>query len=83
MRGLGRLVARRAPDLVGSPWTFDDVQALPPVEVPPEHIAPAQERGPDPLECGFLLVGGVLAPLPSKIRLPHEDDEDDEEPGVR
>lgn len=69
-------------DLVPSPWTFDVVQAMPPVEVPPEHIAPARERGPDPLEGGFLLAGGVLAPLPARIRLPHEDDEDDEEPAV-
>lgn len=64
-------------DLVPSPWTFDVVQAMPPVEVPPEHIAPAEERGPDPLECGFLLVGGVLAPLPGRIRLPHEADDED------
>ncbi|MCW2621725.1 MAG: hypothetical protein JWL64_1327 [Frankiales bacterium] len=37
------------------------------------------DGGPrDPLEAGFLLVGGVLAPLPRRVRLPHEDDDADE-----
>ncbi len=46
------------------------------LEAPPEHVA-LDER-PDPLQSGFLLVGGVLAPLPPRLRLPHEDDEGEE-----
>ncbi len=61
---------------------MDDLAALPPTfrapelprpPVPPEHVA-LDTRGPDPLECGFLLAGGVLAPLPARVRLPHEDE---------
>lgn len=52
------------------------VQSPPPslLQAPPEHVA-LSERG-DPLCGGFLLAGGVLAPLPPKVRLPHEDDDD-------
>ena len=32
----------------------------------------------DPLDCGFVLAGGVLAPLPPRVRLPHEGDEGDD-----
>ena len=41
------------------------------LEAAPGHVAPAPER-PDPLD-GLVLVGGVLAPLPPRVRLPHED----------
>ncbi len=47
----------------------------------PEHVAAYDiDHGdrPDPLDGGFFLVGGVLAPLPPRIRLPHEDDEGEE-----
>ena len=46
------------------------------LEAPPEHVATSDR--PDPLESGFLLLGGVLAPLPPRVRLPHEDDEGEE-----
>jgi len=46
------------------------------LEAPPEHVA--HDERPDPLQSGFLLVGGVLAPLPPRLRLPHEDDEGEE-----
>lgn len=54
------------------------VVAPPPslITAPPEHVALSDR--PDPLEGGFLLVGGVLAPLPPRVRLPHEDDEGEE-----
>lgn len=39
---------------------------------PPEHVRTCDR--PDPLRAGFLLAGGVLAPLPERVRLPHEDD---------
>lgn len=42
----------------------------------PDHVAHSDR--PDPLESGFLLIGGVLAPLPPRVRLPHEDDEGEE-----
>lgn len=42
----------------------------------PGHIA--YDDRPDPLQSGFLLVAGVLAPLPPRVRLPHEDDEGEE-----
>lgn len=48
------------------------------LQAPPEHVAhysvDGQDR-PDPLRDGFLLLGGILAPLPERVRLPHEDDE--------
>ncbi|MCY7366091.1 MAG: hypothetical protein LH469_12385 [Frankiaceae bacterium] len=43
---------------------------------PPEHVA--HDDRPYPLQSGFLLVGGILAPLPPRVRLPHEDDEGEE-----
>jgi hypothetical protein len=52
------------------------VPEAPPLDVPPDHIA-LDTRGPDPLDAGFVLSGGVLAPLPARVRLPHEDDEQD------
>ena len=42
----------------------------------PSHTA--YDERPDPLQNGFLLLGGVLAPLPPRVRLPHEDDEGEE-----
>lgn len=42
----------------------------------PSHVAFDDRR--DPLDLGFVLLGGVLAPLPPRVRLPHEDDEGDE-----
>ena len=47
----------------------------------PEHVASYGADGedrPDPLQGGFLLAGGVLAPLPPRVRLPHEDDQGEE-----
>lgn len=44
----------------------------------PEHVAHYYADGgdrPDPLRDGFLLLGGVLAVMPERVRLPHEDDE--------
>lgn len=42
----------------------------------PSHQAYDDRR--DPLEHGFLLLGGTLATIPPRVRLPHEDDEGDE-----
>ncbi len=60
---------------------MDDLTPLPPSHagplVPTDAHVLAVDRPVDPLDCGFLLSGGVLAPLPGKVRLPHEDDEDD------
>ena len=42
----------------------------------PSHQAYEDRR--DPLEDGFLLIGGCLATLPPRVRLPHEDDEGEE-----
>lgn len=42
----------------------------------PGHVA--YDDRPDPLDRGFLLLGGALAPLPPRVRLPHEDDEGEE-----
>ena len=36
----------------------------------------AVERRDDPLDLGFVLCDGLLAPLPAKVRLPHEDEEE-------
>ena len=46
------------------------------LEAAPDHVAHSDRQ--DPLDEGFLLVGGVLAPLPPRVRLPHEDDEGEE-----
>ncbi len=46
------------------------------LQAEPGHVAHDDRR--DPLEHGFLLLGGVLAPLPPRVRLPHEDDEGEE-----
>lgn len=57
---------------------MDDLAPLPPAYVGPPadgRTVLAVERPTDPLDCGFLLSGGVLAPLPAKVRLPHEDDD--------
>jgi hypothetical protein len=67
-------------DLVQHPWTFDKGQPVPRAVVDEEAVTLAVERQPDPLDDGFVLAGGVLAPLPPKVRLPHEDDEDDADP---
>ncbi len=74
-----------AEDLVQHPWTYDKGSPVPRSVVDEDAVTLAVERPPDPLDDGFLLAGGVLAPLPPKVRLPHEDDEeegedDDEEP---
>ena len=42
----------------------------------PSHQAYEDRR--DPLEHVFLLIGGTLATLPPRVRLPHEDDEGEE-----
>ena len=49
----------------------------PPPPVADGHVL-AVERPADPLDCGFLLAGGVLAPLPAKVRLPHDEDAEDD-----
>ena len=41
-----------------------------------DHVAHVDRQ--DPLDLGFVLLGGVLAPLPPRVRLPHEDDEGEE-----
>jgi hypothetical protein len=49
----------------------------PPVAEPlPETHHLAVERPADPLDCGFLLSGGVLGVLPAKVRLPDPEDDD-------
>ena len=57
---------------------MDEIAPLPVLTAPPAvldtHVLAVEHRE-DPLDCGFLLAGGVLAPLPAKVRLPHEDDE--------
>ena len=52
-----------------TPSTF----SLPPPVVSDAHEVVLAGGGPDPLRDGFLLVGGVLAPIPARVRLPHED----------
>lgn len=58
-----------------TPSTFQ----LPPLpEHDGNHIVLDGGSGPlDPLQAGFLLVGGVLAPIPKRVRLPHEADDED------
>lgn len=58
-------------------------QAAPPpssLQAPPDHVAHDDTHlgRNDPLQHGFLLLGGLLAPLPPRVRLPHEDDEGEE-----
>lgn len=64
-----------AEELAPSPWNFEVPQPVLRAELPPEHVALAFDRGPDPLDCGFLLAGGVLATLPGKVRLPYDDED--------
>ncbi|HVM26079.1 MAG TPA: hypothetical protein VM433_00195 [Mycobacteriales bacterium] len=61
--------------LVQHPWTVDTTQPEPRSVVDEEAVSLAVDRGPDPLDHGFVLAAGVLAPLPPKVRLPHEDDD--------
>lgn len=61
-------------DGLATPLSF----TLPPALASDGHEIVAEDRGPDPLDMGFLLLGGVLAPLPRRVRLPHEPDDDDE-----
>jgi hypothetical protein len=73
-------VASVSDDLAPPPWT--PAQAAPPpslLDADVEHVAISDR--PDPLSNGFLLAGGVLAILPTRVRLPHEDDEDDDAAG--
>ncbi len=65
-------------DLVQHPWTSAVAVPPPPslLDADVEHVA-LSER-PDPLDGGFVLAGGVLAVLPPKVRMPHEDDDVDE-----
>lgn len=58
--------------------TAHHLQGPPPslLAADPSHVA-YQDR-PDPLDLGFLLLGGQLATLPERVRLPHEDDEGEE-----
>jgi hypothetical protein len=57
---------------------MDEIAPPPtPVAAPPAvdtHVL-SVERRDDPLELGFVLCDGLLAPLPAKVRLPHEDEE--------
>jgi hypothetical protein len=69
-------------DLVQQPAWAAAVTAPPPpslLDADVEHIALSERR--DPLDEGFVLAGGVLAPLPPKVRLPHEDDEEADDEG--
>ena len=57
---------------------MDEIAPLPVYAAPPAALDPhvlAVEVPADALDGGFLLAGGVLAPLPAKVRLPHEEDE--------
>jgi hypothetical protein len=74
-------------DFAPPPWI---PLAFAPADVPPslleadvDHVALSDRC--DPLDAGFVLAGGVLAPLPGKVRLPHEDDEglDEDDSDVR
>lgn len=56
-----------------TPSTF---QPPPLLEHDGNHIV-LDGGAPDPLEAGFLLVAGVLAPVPRRVRLPHEDEDAD------
>jgi hypothetical protein len=62
---------------------MDDLAPLPaayvgpPPPTPDDHVL-AVERPADPLDSGFFLSDGVLAPLPPKVRLPHDEDAEDE-----
>lgn len=68
-------------DLAPPPWVplaFTLADAPPSLlEADGDHVAMSQR--PDPLDCGFLLAGGVLAPLPARVRLPHDGDEGDDD----
>lgn len=60
---------------------MDDLAPVPgPLIGPPPPVADshllAVERPADPLDCGFVLSGGVLAVLPAKVRLPLPEDDD-------
>ncbi len=60
---------------------MDDMVLPPAYAAPPAQVDThvlAVERPADPLDCGFLLAGGVLAPLPAKVRLPHDEDAEEE-----
>lgn len=58
--------------------TSSHLEAPPPslLAADPAHTAYDDRR--DPLDLGFVLLGGVLAPIPPRVRLPHEDDEGEE-----
>lgn len=56
-----------------TPSTF---QPPPLLEHDGNHIV-LDGGAPDGLDLGFLLVGGVLAPIPKRVRLPHEADDDE------
>jgi hypothetical protein len=69
---------RMAEDVVQYPMA--PLLAAPPpslLDADPDHVSLLAR--PDPLDCGFVLAGGVLAPLPPRVRLPHEGDEGDED----
>lgn len=67
-----------AEDLVLPPWV--PLATAPPpslLDADADHVALSHRA--DPLDCGFVLAGGVLAPLPPRVRLPHEGDEGDDD----
>lgn len=43
-----------------------------------DHVAHVSPDRRDPLDLGFVVLGGVLATIPPRVRLPHEDDEGEE-----
>jgi hypothetical protein len=68
-------------DLAPPIWTGEVAPAPLFAAPPPEHVLVLGDRGPDPLEHGFDLTGEHVAPLPPKVRLPHEDDDEDADDG--
>lgn len=62
------------------PPSFQDSPPPSLLQAAPDHVAydDTHSGRNDPLQYGFLLFGGLLATLPPRVRLPHEDDEGEE-----
>lgn len=83
MTGCRAYPRRVSDDLAPPPPWFPAASPPPPslLEADVDHVALSDR--PDPLDCGFVLAAGLLAPLPAKVRLPHEDDDTDDDDAVR